>query len=95
MMYNVDTKNKDGKTMKNEFLSKKPNLVQLVLDYFAKNDEISISVFQRKFHIGFAIAAQLLDALIEIGVVEETPTSGIPTRRLIRENLNNLEEYAQ
>lgn len=79
--------------MKNKFLEKNKDLVSRVKEYLVGGGRISISSIQRKFRLGFSRAAEMMDALTELGVIKETPTDSIPKRELVYENLSLLDEY--
>ncbi len=66
----------------NELSNADDELYQVVLEFLQDIDEVSISLLQRKFHIGYNRSARIIDMLETQGLI--LPPDGGKTRKVIR-----------
>ena len=62
-------------------------------EYLKENEFISLSSLQKSFQIGYGLASKIFDALVKLGVVDNTnPEAG---RKIIKEKIDLLLPYLQ
>ncbi len=70
------------KTQEAELLDEDESLYLQVLDFLNEVEEVSISLLQRKFRIGYNRSARIIDRLESQGLI--MPADGGKTRRVVR-----------
>ena len=70
------------KSSQSDLSSEDEQLYENVLDFLDQVEEISISLIQRKFRIGYNRSARIIDRLEQQGLI--MPADGSKTRRVIR-----------
>ena len=60
-------------------------------DYLKKNDKVSMAALQRALQIGYALAGRIFDALVRIGIVDNSnPKEG---NKILKEKIDLLLPY--
>ncbi len=62
------------------------NMLERAVKFAQENENISTSLLQRKLRVGFPRAARLMEALYEMGMVEDPKTGGKTRRSLVSDD---------
>jgi len=72
----------DKMIVRSNYISERDEMLEEVIELAKKRDSISTSFIQRKLRIGYPRAARLMEALHELGLVDD-PKEGGKTRRIL------------
>ena len=74
------------------FVSERDEMLEEAIALAKKNDKISTSYIQRRLRIGYPRAARLMEALYEMGLVEDPREGGRTRRTYVSEEDDPLDE---
>jgi S-DNA-T family DNA segregation ATPase FtsK/SpoIIIE len=72
----------DKMIVRSNYISERDEMLEEVIELAKKRNSISTSFIQRKLRIGYPRAARLMEALHELGLVDD-PKEGGKTRRIL------------
>lgn len=74
-------------------LDETDSLLEAAIDLAKKNDQISVSLLQRRLRLGYPRAARLMEHLYEMGIVEDPKTGGKTRKTFVDDDDDPIERY--
>jgi S-DNA-T family DNA segregation ATPase FtsK/SpoIIIE len=74
------------------YVSDRDEMLEEAIALAKKNDKISTSYIQRRLRIGYPRAARLMEALYEMGLVEDPKEGGRTRRTYVKEDEDPLDD---
>jgi S-DNA-T family DNA segregation ATPase FtsK/SpoIIIE len=75
------------------FVSERDEMLEDAIELAKKHDKLSTSLIQRRLRIGYPRAARLMEALYEMGLVEDPKEGGKTRRTYVQEDDDPLEDF--
>lgn len=75
------------------FVSERDEMLEDAIELAKKHDKLSTSLIQRRLRIGYPRAARLMEALYEMGLVEDPKEGGKTRRSYVKEDEDPLEDF--
>jgi S-DNA-T family DNA segregation ATPase FtsK/SpoIIIE len=83
----------DEMIVRSTFVSERDEMLEEVIELAKKRDTITTSYIQRRLRIGYPRAARLMEALYELGMVDDLKEGGKTRRTLIKGEEDPLDDF--
>jgi S-DNA-T family DNA segregation ATPase FtsK/SpoIIIE len=79
--------------VRESFINDRDEMLEQAIELAKKHDRLSTSLIQRRLRIGYPRAARLMEALYEMGMVENPKEGGRTRRTYVKEEEDPLDDF--